>query len=764
MTDTVLQSFCERCGKRYSVPVQVEERAEPPPTVLGRFKRKARESDVAVPTGDLEGAAVHFCLECRRYNCTDCWNEQAGLCIGCRPRGMEAPASPVGPETWPDDALPRSWAMARTAEPAPEQLDEWGRPRSTGLDSRAASPASKDAPAAGAPVSEQPAAIFGPADDPDPWRGVVFSADEPTTGSGPGGPPASPTPAWPLPAPGPSATSAAFPAAPAEPSAVDATAWPTADTKPGEPLAEPPETDARGLPAALTSSESHVDAAHWARVSGMVVGRGSLLPAPEAQGSSALIDELETGVEPEAEPEPEVAAAPEPERQAEPEPEMAAMPWVEPEPVMAAASEPETAPQPALAPETEPEPEPQAEPEPEMAAAPEPEPEMAAASEPRTAPHSAPAPEIEPEPEPEPEQELKGAAPEPEVAPDLTPEPAYEPRLEVDAEPDTPREADPERLGPDSGVEPWVAQAGDEGQEGPVLTVLEPQEPLPAVEPEPVVMLEPTLDMTVAPWPAAAPEADLDLESSSEPEPDGSQAIVLAATVAAGSDVIHQVERERPPEAPVEDVVELSVEAAIEPQPAVDAAPIPATPPGIPATPQEASVVEPPPALEPLAPLGPLPPPPPRPLAPTNPPPSLEVWSVPLEPGPFAQPYQAPTPGSAASIITTSAMAPPPPHVAPTPQPPQPAPMPTSPAPPSAAAPQAPMAAMPAPPPLPMPPQPTAGIPQAPPPPATTRPGPAGSKASPGRPSTPTRSCPNCALPLSTKARFCRRCGAPQPV
>jgi hypothetical protein len=32
------------------------------------------------------------------------------------------------------------------------------------------------------------------------------------------------------------------------------------------------------------------------------------------------------------------------------------------------------------------------------------------------------------------------------------------------------------------------------------------------------------------------------------------------------------------------------------------------------------------------------------------------------------------------------------------------------------------------------------------------------------RPTGPTRACPNCSLPLSTKARFCRRCGAPQPT
>src|SRR3990172_1329167 len=43
MTDTVLQSFCERCGTRYTVEVP-QEKPEPPPSVLGRFKRKAPEA------------------------------------------------------------------------------------------------------------------------------------------------------------------------------------------------------------------------------------------------------------------------------------------------------------------------------------------------------------------------------------------------------------------------------------------------------------------------------------------------------------------------------------------------------------------------------------------------------------------------------------------------------------------------------------------------------------------------------------------------
>jgi hypothetical protein len=161
-----------------------------------------------------------------------------------------------------------------------------------------------------------------------------------------------------------------------------------------------------------------------------------------------------------------------------------------------------------------------------------------------------------------------------------------------------------------------------------------------------------------------------------------------------------------------------------------------------------------------------------RPLAPIAPRPGLEVWATPKEPGPFSTPYQPPdpsaspivtsmgpqralpigadqpidTPQAAASLADASVqtkgrshaqvpppvMAPPPPVMAP--PPPVMAPPPTS-----APAPTVVVAAA------------RSAAPPPPPRPVAAR-----------QPAT-TRACPNCSLPLSTRARFCRRCGAPQP-
>ncbi len=99
MTDTVLQSFCERCGTRYTVEAPHEHPEPPPPPTkgLGRFKRKgttapAQPSATSFPAGDEFRGTFHFCLECRRYNCANCWNEQEGYCISCRPPGAAAEA------------------------------------------------------------------------------------------------------------------------------------------------------------------------------------------------------------------------------------------------------------------------------------------------------------------------------------------------------------------------------------------------------------------------------------------------------------------------------------------------------------------------------------------------------------------------------------------------------------------------------------------------------------------------------------------------
>jgi hypothetical protein len=101
MTDTVLQSFCERCGTRYTFTEQ-DTRRESGLSKIGRSlglrsaPKPAGEPTVAdaLPTHDPFRATFHFCLECRQYTCQNCWNPDAGFCQTCYPLGeVAAPAA-----------------------------------------------------------------------------------------------------------------------------------------------------------------------------------------------------------------------------------------------------------------------------------------------------------------------------------------------------------------------------------------------------------------------------------------------------------------------------------------------------------------------------------------------------------------------------------------------------------------------------------------------------------------------------------------------
>jgi hypothetical protein len=99
MTDTVLQSFCERCGTRYTFAEPQEAKPEGGRSKLGRFGRRAPEpqgdSDgkpsvsTTLPSSDHFKGTFHFCLDCRQYTCVNCWNPAKGGCISCHPPGQQ---------------------------------------------------------------------------------------------------------------------------------------------------------------------------------------------------------------------------------------------------------------------------------------------------------------------------------------------------------------------------------------------------------------------------------------------------------------------------------------------------------------------------------------------------------------------------------------------------------------------------------------------------------------------------------------------------
>ena len=105
MTDTITESFCERCGTRYSF----EKAAKRGRGGIGCVRVATRglknfvandgmpmTQAIAVARDDEDRAAVsrqleafhktfNFCMTCRQYTCANCWNEKAGECLTCSP-------------------------------------------------------------------------------------------------------------------------------------------------------------------------------------------------------------------------------------------------------------------------------------------------------------------------------------------------------------------------------------------------------------------------------------------------------------------------------------------------------------------------------------------------------------------------------------------------------------------------------------------------------------------------------------------------------
>jgi zinc-ribbon domain len=113
MTEILTESFCERCGTRYTFePVQSKRRGLGKIGTLGRgfrhfvsdpgssldeaFAVARSEQEQQSTTHALEAfhRTFNFCLNCRQYTCGDCWNAVEGRCLSCSPTGesLEPPA------------------------------------------------------------------------------------------------------------------------------------------------------------------------------------------------------------------------------------------------------------------------------------------------------------------------------------------------------------------------------------------------------------------------------------------------------------------------------------------------------------------------------------------------------------------------------------------------------------------------------------------------------------------------------------------------
>lgn len=156
MAELLTESFCERCGTRYTFESAAPRRRLRGIKTLGSGLRTfvlsndvsldeamaAARSDAERESSAHQLDAFHktfsFCMTCRQYTCGDCWNAVEGRCLTCAPdptRGAIAASfdlpevapieaassevlSPIAPEpseepAWPAEA---SWTVATEPE------------------------------------------------------------------------------------------------------------------------------------------------------------------------------------------------------------------------------------------------------------------------------------------------------------------------------------------------------------------------------------------------------------------------------------------------------------------------------------------------------------------------------------------------------------------------------------------------------------------------------------------------------------------------
>ncbi len=217
MPEILTESFCERCGTRYTFESAAPRAARlkgvrvlsrglknfvmSDDTSMDEAMAAARsETDREVTAHQLEAfhKTFNFCMTCRQYTCSSCWNEPEGRCLSCAPSesaeglpaafpGFEEAArlslglGPSGANGHPHDSSPpMAWPGSdlATQDASPPSADPF--PTAT-APVPFAWPTDDVDPAAGTP---EPPGASQDAATPPPWSTPDFPAVDPADVAG----------------------------------------------------------------------------------------------------------------------------------------------------------------------------------------------------------------------------------------------------------------------------------------------------------------------------------------------------------------------------------------------------------------------------------------------------------------------------------------------------------------------------------------------------------------------------------------------------
>jgi hypothetical protein len=144
MLDTLTESFCERCGTRYEfeAPEKLTTTRKARGVISGlknyimsqdslsdsvNDAMRSQAEVLASRQLDAFHSSFSFCIDCRQYTCTNCWNDQAGRCQSCQPLPAMEPFGAFQPATNGDALSATAWPASDLTEPktrfgAPEPL------------------------------------------------------------------------------------------------------------------------------------------------------------------------------------------------------------------------------------------------------------------------------------------------------------------------------------------------------------------------------------------------------------------------------------------------------------------------------------------------------------------------------------------------------------------------------------------------------------------------------------------------------------------